>query len=525
MKISGIYDISTKKNSILSCEAYYYRDTDIEVVLLHNNHKNFIDDFVNNYKRVGVQCVNNLNEMFLAVVCDERNGEIHIFSDITTSQWNMYYVYHDNKIYYSTSMKELLIISNIDRRMNIRAAKAFIANGYVFGEETLIHAVYKLKFGCEITTKNGLVIQAKYSYELDIIPTRKAKKELLSVMRESIVNCIEEDGDIFMPLSGGYDSNFILDTVRINTNRKINAYTIGSDTGKSEIDTVKKNIKYLSNIEHHIEYVDTTYFEYIADIVWRLDGCVFESGVFLQYALAKSASMSGAKYMLCGEGSDEVQSMYYYESLSRVLRIGVDDNENIYIYSDPFIGTNMLILKKSSIMLDSFGIKGKYPFKTKKIEEVSNGVARLNKTNKKYYKRLLSNELNPNILSNLKTTGGTTKLSSAINAEQIASLKKYLSQAEIIKIIDNEEDMVFTTNRTKKLRTKQSMERAYREIREYGVKRGIMKIKSMGRHGDSMTVIKKAYLAIFFELFISGKYDMFFDGDSVPLTTSQILGL
>ena len=103
-----------------------------------------------------------------------------------------------------------------------------------------------------------------------------------------------------MPLSNGYDSNLILHTIRSFINRRIHAFTIGGKKGRNEIPFVSNNLRSYNNIVHHTGIVDECIFEYFPDIVWRLDGTLYEGGVFLQYALSKLAREKGAYCMICG---------------------------------------------------------------------------------------------------------------------------------------------------------------------------------------------------------------------------------
>lgn len=524
MHISGIYSLQNKTNTFLPCAAQHYADEEMELYVVNGVNDCFAAPFAMLYKEWGIACVNEVDEMFLAVVSDFRDSSIHIFADITTSALNVYYTVKDDKFYYSTSLKTLLKESGTPRNMNLRAAKAFLANGYVFGRETLVENVFKMQFGCEITAENGAVVQKHCPYKFHKVPCSEGKKALLPTIQKSVANCLDPHAGIFMPLSGGFDSNMILNAVRQITDQTVHAFTVGGkEEGKNEISAVKQNISHVQNVQLHESFVDTSFYSSLADIVWRLDGFVFESGVFLQYALARSAKENGAAYLICGEGSDETQSIYYWESLHRATNGEIQPNEKLYIYSDPFVGTNMLILKKSSLMLNSFGIVGKYPFKHKRVSEVAVSVAKLNGTGKKYYKKQCKKAFLPEITENLKTTGGTTGNASAVNASQMQNIERFLSGNALIAQIEGYEHLIRTTQRTQMLRRKQYLERGWQEIKDSGLVAGMKKARSIGRKQEGAKLLKQAYLAIFYELFITGKYDEYFSCEAAPVKTEQII--
>ncbi|MBR5527382.1 MAG: hypothetical protein IKV97_00145 [Clostridia bacterium] len=526
MQITGSYDLNTRQNCFSACDnVQSFSDEKLEICTVCTTNSGFASELALLYLENGMQCTDMINDMYMAVIFDRRDSSLHIFADITTSALNMYYAVKDNTLYYSTSLKKLLIDCGIKRSMNLRAAKAFLANGYVFGSETLINNIHKLKFGCEITVENEKVLQKEYTYTIEKLPANYGKKNLMPSIEQSVRECIDENAEteIFMPLSGGFDSNMILNTIKKSDDRTVNAITVGGKAGKNEVDAVRQNVSHMSGVVLNETFVDTSFYNCFADIVWRLEGFVFESGVFLQYALAKSARENGAEYLICGEGSDETQSVYYYESLKRVLGGEAKENEKFFIYSDPFIGTNMLILKKSSLMLNSFGIAGKYPFKNKRVAQAAVSVSKLNGTGKKYYKNQCKKEFLPQIVRNLKTTGGTTGNAAAVSPEQISELSSVLTGNPLLSAIAEYDYPIHTCGRSKNLRRKQYFERGIDEIKNYGLIKGLKKTIGLGKKQNAASLLKKAYLVIFDELFISGKYDASFTGESSPVDTQQII--
>ncbi len=522
MRISGVYNLETKQNTFEYCKAEHYNDRLLDICLISDDSCPWAEKFADLYKNKHSNCVNDINCLFLAAVYEKENMSLHIFADITTSPLNLYYTVYKNQLYYSTSLKWILKKCEIRREINLPAAKAFLANGYVFGENTLVQNVYKLNFGSELVASDGNVEQKEYFYQIRTVSAEKGKEKLIDTIQKCTQNLMNANGDIYMPLSGGYDSNMIALSVRKATERTIHAFTVGGKTGKNEISAVEENVSNMSNTILHTSLVDESFFDKFSDIVWRLDGSVYESGVFLQYALASTAASAGAEYMICGESSDEVQSEYYYDSLNRVLNHKAKENEKYYVYADPFIGTNMVVLKKSSVMLNSFGITGRYPFKSKNFVELASSLYSLNGSDKKYYKSQCAKIFNPKILKNIKTTGGTTNANAAITDDKQEKIKPILESCQLIKNIDRLEYPIFTCKRTKKLRRKQGFSRLISEIKDNGLINGFKKVKKSAS-GQNSLLIKKLYLLIFYELFISGKYNNYFEDDGITITTSEVI--
>ena len=461
--------------------------------------------------------------MFLAVINDRSAKTLNIVADITSSPLNMYYTVCNGMLYYGTSLRDVLIDSSVERSIDVFAAKAFLANGYVFGEHTLITGINKPKFAHRLEASQEGVKQIQYQYSLNKTDTFLAKEELIPAIIDSVHDCVDDNENVYMPLSGGFDSNLILDTVRKHTSRYINTITVGGNVGKNEISAVKQNTAGIEGVTTHEVVLDESYFDRFTDIIWRLDGCVFESGVFLQYALAKKAASIGAKNLICGESSDEVQNKYYEESLTRVLSGDARNEEKYFTYSDPFVGTNMLILKKSSVMLNSFGIEGRYPFKNKKFVEAAVSVAKLNGTDKRYYKRQCREHIGPDTVSSLQTSPGTTSMKMLVEDESFLELNQQTEKYPIIQDVLNAQIFISQNERTAQLRKQQKIQRAVSEIMTYGPINGLKKIKQSMSSEPLKKSMKLLYLVIFHELFISSKYDSYFSEDGAPIATKDLL--
>lgn len=520
MDIFGVYNLTTGECQIEGVRAKHLRQECWDVWALCATDGPVCEGILQRFTENKQVC---LEEMFLAVVYDRDRSIVTIVADETTSPWNFYYVQNEDKVFFSTSLKDVLLRSKIQRVLDIHSAKAFLANGYIVGETTLIENVKKLSFGHEIVLKKGEVVQVEYAQPTrEKISPKAAKTLLLPTIQKSIEKSMEQTGDVFVPVSNGYDSNLILHTVLGCTDRKVQAYTVGSKNGSNETAAVKENVKNL-NVDLYIEQIDETYFEHFADIVWRLDGSVYESGVFLQYALAKAVGAAGAKYLLCGEGSDEVQNQRYAQSRDRVCCGKNLRDKKYFTYSDPFVGTNMMIMKKSAIMLNSFGVVGRYPFKSASVVSVAAANARANGTEKKLYKRQCQKLFPPSVAANVQTRGGTTGVKTVLDAGMLQKLKETMHDHELISKIRNAENTIVTDAYTKKLRREQGLKRIVAEISGNGLAKGTRNILRNRKDSYLGKLFKEAYLVLFDKLFISGEYDHAFGMQSVPVVTSDLI--
>lgn len=414
----------------------------------------------------------------------------------------MYYTTQNREVYFSTSLKDLLKASKIQRTLNYNSAEAFITNGYVYGKETLIEGVYKLDFGKAIKISREGIQELPCTYSVEDIGEEAAEKTYGSAIRAAVNACLEQTSrcQIAMPLSGGLDSNCILGTIRRQTDENIKVFTIGSANGSNEIPTAEQIASVVSNINHYSYVVDNSMFHMLPEIIWRLDGCVYESGVFLQYALARLVSQENCPYLICGESNNEIQSEKYVSNLNAVLNNEIGYSEQLLYSRNPFIATNLMVLKKSSIMLNSFHVTGLYPYKDKQNVVCAHSLRKINGSERKLFRKECMKAISPKVGDLLNSIGGTTGTSSVLTNSQLHQIKKCMKKDKLI-------STVHQTGRNIRYAEKYHAEKQF--LRK--IKGRLMNNKA---YWDDRPV-KELYIRMFYELFISGEYDALFSHEDL----------
>jgi len=221
--------------------------------------------------------------------------------------------------------------------------------------------------------------------------------------------------------------------------------------------------------------------------------------------------------MICGECSDEHQHLLYAKEM--MWRAKQKDG---FLYHfdwmlDPYTQGNFVVLKKSALMLNSFGIKGCYPFATKKFTDVATDFGKYNLSDKKYFIGELKGELPQKLYDSLVHAGGSTSIESVISKNDAEKIKRIVADSSLINKIKSE---------TPKLRVsfKQDFHELYLSQKgrvNFKVALGyfkclIKKILNKLRIYSERTVelkesfetdIKSYYLILFSELFLSEKFN------------------
>lgn len=511
MHITGVYNIKEKVNKFFCEGVSIYEDDSLVLAAYCPTDEYFSRKFATCYEKKG-DIYNFFDGMFEVAYVDKKTNTFHAFADITSFNIDFYYTVYNDCLYYSNDLKEVLRLSRMERAFHYEVAHAFIQNGFLLGEETLIKNVYKLKIGHELIVEDCKVAQKRYPTVFKEVSVEKAKETLITTIEDCISSYRKEDGKLCIPLSRGFDSNMVLQTLRNQDARTIDAFTVGGRRGNNEIPSVEKIVSLTKDVNLHSVTIGDEYAEVLPDIVWRLNGCVYESGIFLDYALSSMAHDFGAKYLITGAGSDESQFIHYIDNFNAVVTGYKHTNTQMFYHSDPYVYANKVYLKKNSVLLNSFGIDGMYPFKNRKFVEVAHALENIQKTHKTYYKEEMKKKLTPEVYEILKTQGGTTTIDAIYTADDLLSIKEKLEKTTFLQTLKQYKNTMDMPMETRLIYVEDSLKYM---VNRYILRRTVEK--------NSELPLRHLYLYIFNQLFVSGNYDELFKQDGITIKTSDLL--
>lgn len=381
----------------------------------------FIDQKRNDLPTILAYCiqyhdeiVNHLEGLYYLFLLDKKNKSLSVYQDLFFGAETLYYTKLESIYYFSNTLQTLAQSSGISFTMNNDSRNLFAKFGFVPGANTLVNEVWKIapRNKLFITAENVAQIPLQYNFTLK--NTESAKAEWNDTLAHAIDTFVPDDSNFSMPLSGGYDSNYILHYLHHMKNSEFNLYTIGGHTGMDESSTVRKIAKFYRR--HHLitAFTADNMINELPDIVWRLNGSVFERGIFLQYRLGKELYHHHEKYLICGECADQVMDIRF---MADMLQSSVDNcvgKENVYDYAA------YIILKKSGIMLNSFDIKGIYPYLNQRFLETAISLGCLNQKRKKFHKVNCEKVLSKTVSKIIHKEGGATSFHSLFSSKASA---------------------------------------------------------------------------------------------------------
>ncbi len=369
------------------------------------------------FAQFGDGITQHLNGAYIAVFYRKADGALYVFHDRATSPVALYFAERNGAVYLSTSLKKLLAESKIDRKLNEDVIEEFLVNGFLYGGDTLLEGVHKIRgYHCLVIDGDG-ARQAPVSYPFTEIRKGEALEQFKPTLDDSVKRCLEGLEEACFPLSSGYDSNYIAYVSTELAEKPATAFSIGGRRGKNEVPIVEENAPYYRNLTLKTALTDEDSLRHFPDIVWRLEGNVYESGLFLQYELMKLVRESGNHTLLCGEVADQVMNLNYLRE-DRIHPSAGENGPLYYEFSEyPYIFSSYLILKKNGILADSFGVETRYPYLDEPLISVCHALRNISRKDKRVHVANCQECLPPQVTANMSKIGGSTEFHSLFHSK------------------------------------------------------------------------------------------------------------
>lgn len=255
------------------------------------------------------------------------------------------------------------------------------------------------------------------------------------------------------------------------------------------------------------------------DIVWRLEGSMFEKGIFLQYLLARTSAQNGYSVLICGEGANEVMMGNYY------------DEEFMYPFEDKrfsyhpdvnkYLFLSSVILKKNGIMANSFGYESRFPFLDSEFINLAASLTAVNRRKKHFQKEFCKNVFHEAVYKNVLEQGGTTDGHALFdNHRELKQFYRLVANCDLVK-----NNLVHLRNIVGKSyisEGKRYIKYAYGAF--CGKDSAILRKQYWWSDEDKIRkCLAVLYLDVFDKLFVSGRFDEKMMEDGIDIKLSDIL--
>lgn len=302
------FNYNDKYTIVFNGEIYNYKELRNELMQVGYSFKtnSEIEVIATLYDKLGKKLVNKLRGMFAIVIYDrEKEKVIGIRDNFGIKP--LYYMKKDNGLYFSSELKALKnIFDNLTYRSEVLGEYATFqyipSNQSIFKEVKILpagHLVEKNLCGDERVERYfDVTFNEKHHNKEEL------KKNIKSVIRESVAKHLESDVPVATFLSSGIDSS-IVTKLASEINPNIVSYTIGFDiNGYDETEHAKRFADEIGikNVGIKLNYKD--YIRELPKIVYHMDSPIGDPSIIPLYHICKAVSKD-YKVILSGEGADE----------------------------------------------------------------------------------------------------------------------------------------------------------------------------------------------------------------------------
>jgi len=254
-----------------------------------------------------------LDGVYFALIYDGKQEKVYLAQSQFGCPIPIYYTNAPGRFVLSTSMKLLLQETGINREFHFPSVLDFMSYSELIPNEyTLVKGVEKLvtQRNMTIDIRSGKRHFESFKPQDRILIRQEAESQLLDSISDKIKQITGQlrTKDFTLTLTGGWDSNLMLSFLNKVDPDRIKAVTINGGGTTNEIPAVEHVLKSYSKdrVRYYTHTIENSIFDSMPNIVWILEGYMFQTGMFLRYALSRLVRDIGSRSVFLGSGADPI---------------------------------------------------------------------------------------------------------------------------------------------------------------------------------------------------------------------------
>lgn len=371
------------------------------------------------YCEAGDEVYLKLDGIFTVIIFDANKKKAYVFQDFFGSQQAFFYYNNGDKLYITNSLRTIVTNERQNWQMDPGSVKQFILRGYSADNKSLIKGINMMPCKGFLEADISRMKTRIRKYKKEPNPKREITNEIYNkTIEDQIRACLHDK--MATTVSSGYDSNFILHNLNKMLDNRIDGFCIGGETGQNEIPDAEKICAYYGNIDLHTKRIGGSSFDKLPEIVYALEGSMYERGIFLQYELAKLVSEHGVENIILGESADQVLNFEMYHPVHQARSIFKYNRQKFVSryfkglhyrpYRTVYDMASYIVAKKNGIMMNYFGVNTEYPYMRKEYMKVCENAVKIGERKKEYHKKVFNETLPKEITDVVHKMPGSTEL-------------------------------------------------------------------------------------------------------------------
>jgi asparagine synthase (glutamine-hydrolysing) len=268
------------------------------------------------YREWGTECLQKFNGMFAFALWDAGRRVLFCARD-RMGEKPLYYMWDGSTFAFASELKALLQV--VERPApNEQVIYAYLDGARLdCSHETFFGQVYQLQPAHYLLIKDGTFRQERY-WDLPIVSLSEntvsidVTEQFRHLFQDAVRLRLRSDVPVGSCLSGGLDSSAIVCVADRLLARKFKTFSACfEDVRYDERPFIRQVVEWTGAESHRTFPTAKELLGCLERLVWQQDEPFGSTSIFAQWAVMRSASESGVKVLLDGQGADELMAGYH----------------------------------------------------------------------------------------------------------------------------------------------------------------------------------------------------------------------
>ncbi|RUM38369.1 MAG: asparagine synthase (glutamine-hydrolyzing) [Desulfobulbus sp.] len=281
--------------------------------------------FLNLYDRFGEEWIERITGNFSCVLYDRETESLFLARDCFGIE-SLYYSSTDGYLAFSSTISGVYKLTGVTRQLNSAAVGKFLLFNYNPGQNTFFADITRLPAAHFLRIKNNEITLKRY-WQLSFASSETSEKEiqekLLAHLRKAVSRQLDDSQPPGVFLSGGMDSSTVVALAAELTPQQVNTFSYRCKAISFDESKYARAMAEFTKANHHECEYSSDDILLMPEIVQAMNEPFCDVGINIAtYLLGKNASNSGTKYILTGDGGDELfagHPVYEADKLAQFL--------------------------------------------------------------------------------------------------------------------------------------------------------------------------------------------------------------
>jgi len=312
----------------------FHIDNNIILLFSEKTKQYTIESMLLAYEKVGISFIEEIESSFSLFIYDKAKQKIFLAKDKMGIK-PLFFTQYDNTLLVSTHLKKFQEISAFKATINTDAVAHYLQYGLILQPHTIFENCYKVKAGHvmefdlssqQYNTHAYWTLESCYHEKKSLFDEKEIIQKSDELLNQALHNRMDNEGNHGFSLSGGYDSSTLVAMAQVNSEEKINTFTIGfEEQSINEAPDAKRIAQHLGT--NHTEY----YFnakdalEIIPTISQIYDEPFADHAVAPTLLSTQLMKKQNINNLIAGDGGDEVfataDDLKNFELLQKVPKL------------------------------------------------------------------------------------------------------------------------------------------------------------------------------------------------------------